>query len=143
VKRRQTNTQGVPEQLQKVPVVYCIREGDSSNQKIGKTCDLVGRIRDLQCGNPRPLRLEGAVIHCLLKGAVGHETDIHQRYGRPKEGGWDWHLSESPIIQGVTSCTDNYFNYCNHCDVFTPGVPQRKQREVRAFFNKKRWKAVQ
>lgn len=49
-------------QLDKPRFVYFIQEGDDGPVKIGEAFDPASRLRDLQCGNPRTLKLQAVVF---------------------------------------------------------------------------------
>jgi hypothetical protein len=50
------------ERLDKPQFVYFIQEPDGGPVKIGEAFDPAGRLRELQCGNPRQLELRAVVL---------------------------------------------------------------------------------
>ena len=65
-----------PGRLPLKPQVYCIVSADEY-VKIGKTTNVLQRIRNLQCGNPHELRL-----FCAVAGGAEVEAYLHKRLRR-------------------------------------------------------------
>lgn len=53
---------------------YAIQEGDDGPVKVGRSTSPLSRLSELQCGNPRPLRL----VHAWP--GVGHEDRLHRAH---------------------------------------------------------------
>lgn len=81
--------------IEKPLFVYFIQAEDGP-VKIGKAHDPVGRLRELQCGNPRTL-----VIRALVLASVQLEQDLHQSWGRVcgVRGEWFGHGYEGVLVQ--------------------------------------------
>lgn len=58
--------------------VYFVQDADGP-VKIGQAQDPVGRLSELQCGNPQPLRLAHVIV-----GGADTERDLHQFWRDPK-----------------------------------------------------------
>lgn len=70
--------------------VYLLADEDNEFMKIGTTTKLFSRIKDIQTGNPRELRIIG-----LMKGGKKEEEELHERFNRyRKRGEWFYYNDE-------------------------------------------------
>lgn len=78
--------------------VYFI-QADDGPVKIGKAHDPIGRLRELQCGNPRPL-----VIRALVLASIELEEYLHRTWGQfaHVRGEWFGCGYEQVILQLAT-----------------------------------------
>lgn len=72
----------------KIDFVYFATEADGI--KVGFSRDPIARLRNLQCGNPRPLTLERVIFGGLVVEAV-----FHQRWDVFRRKGSEWFAPES------------------------------------------------
>lgn len=67
--------------------VYIIQEGENGPSKVGNAGDPFHRLKNLQCGNPRPLTVRhiysGAKYHCL-----GAERWVHRHFTPVRTREW-------------------------------------------------------
>jgi len=72
--------------------IYLVRNGKSSLYKIGFTCHLERRMRELTTGNPEPLFLIGT-----RKGTMCQEKELHRKYGENRRSGEWFHFTEKEL----------------------------------------------
>jgi hypothetical protein len=77
--------------------VYFIEAGKGGSIKIGVANDVASRLRDLQCANPRPLRLIVAVL-----GGYADEKRLHHRFKAERTSG-EWFKGNGAVRAFATS----------------------------------------
>jgi hypothetical protein len=113
----------------KVPLVYCLRSGETNWYKLGKTDRFLSRLKMVQTGNPEQLSICGIIVHRSLARAKAHETHLHQMYDRARGVG-KWFGLKGPPYQFrgdyVQWCVD--WKQCCFCNLADKGTTMTEHR---------------